>query len=369
MKKNIFILIFIFIFCVFAKDFVPNLHSVQSARQQGFGGIYTTDIDVFNGIYSNPATLGKARKHVLYPALNLNVAGPLADIFDIVGGFTNKDIQKLAAIIKKNNGFNFGVDVIPLLAFGGISGKGFGWAFDTQVFANGSVPGILLSDIEVGVETTFRMGFGFPILNLDNHKLFLGATAKGFAQYSVSYKGDVFKIIDDVKKLPAYLSLGYGLDVGAFYSLCNKFDFAVTCYDAFTLSHVLSGTVLELGKSFQSPVLIKPKLALGAAYHIPIDWSQGFISSFVVRADYRNLLALLDKTSRNPILELSAGTELVLLNTVAFRFGVSEMYPAVGVGLIFGALKIDFAMYGKELGLEPGTAPCLNAGMFVGFTY
>ena len=90
-------------------------------------------------------------------------------------------------------------------------------------------------------------------------------------------------------------------------------------------------------------------------------------------ADYNNIWPLItkQKTYRNPILELSFGTEVLLFNKVlALRAGIRDMYPAAGIGLNLGKkFKTDFSVFGKELGLEPGSNPQLNAGFSMSIKY
>ncbi|MCR5612851.1 hypothetical protein [Treponema sp.] len=358
---------------VFAGEFKPELHINPSVRQQGFGGFYTTDVDNFYGIYANPAALGRKRKHALFPSIDAHIAGPLADMLDIKDAIMNQDMAKLGTIIDKNNGLKLGVDVAPLLCFGKISSWGFGWAFNTDVFVKATIPSVTLSDISAGAESVLTMGFGFPIIRTDNHMLSVGATAKGFAQIATAYNGNALEFINkiskDYKSLPAYLTAGFSFDVGAMYTLCNAIDVSVVWYDAFSMAFISQSTFGELKFNFNKNVMLDSRLAAGVAYHLPVAWTNGFISSFKIMADYRNFFVLFKPGMRNPILELSCGTELVLGNILSLRFGMQEMYPAVGVGLSFGVFKLDFSMYGRELGLEPGSAPCLNASLFLGFTY
>ncbi|MGN0739272.1 MAG: hypothetical protein ACI4LX_03785 [Treponema sp.] len=357
----------------FAGEFKPSLHTSPSVRQQGFGGFYSTDLDNFYGIYANPAILGLHKKHSLFPSIDVRAAGLLKDSMNIINAVSNKDMEKLGKIIKDNNGIQLGLDVAPLLSFGHISDWGFGWAFNTQMFVNASVPSVTLSDVNAGVESVLRAGYGFSLINTENHCLSIGATAKGFVQVASSYNGSILdfldKVLSDFNQLPAYFTAGFGFDVGAVYTLANALSVSVVWEDAFTEAFISSGTFGNFSTAMDKTKILDSKLAVGAAFSFPVGWSNGFISSLKVMADYRNIFTMFKTFGRNPILELSCGAELVLGKIFSFRFGMSEMYPAVGVGIGLGAFKLDFAMYGKELGLEPGSSPCLNSSLFIGFTY
>lgn len=358
---------------VFATDFTPTLHINPSVRQQGFGGFYTTDVDNFYGIYANPATLGTNREHGLFPSIDVNVMGPLSDIGNIISSVSKGDTNGLSEVIRKNNGLNAGLNVLPLISFGKISPMGLGWAFNTQVFMNASIPNVSLSDINLGVESVFRMGFGFKLLNTDHHFLSVGATGKIFAQIACSYTGNVLDFIDSITNnptsVPAHFSLGYGVDIGAYYSLCNRLDLGFTWHDVFTVAHVSSSTIENIKFKFGKGQILDSKMSTGLAYRFPMEWTNGLVTSFKVMADYNDIMNLFGNQIRNPILDFSCGAEIVFGNFLSIRAGLNEMYPAAGLGLSISNFKLDFAIYGSELGLEPGSTPCLNSSIFIGFTY
>lgn len=360
---------------IFAGEFKPELHTSPSVRQQGFGGFYTTDIDNFYGMYANPAALGKRRAHSLFPGLDVQVGGPLKDTFNIINAVSAMDTTALSDIIARNNGLNLDVDVQPLLSFGHVTGFGFGWGFTTQAFVNTTIPGVALTDVDAGVEAVLTLGFAFPIVNTDNFLLSVGATAKGFAQGATTYTGSmtdlVTKLKDDPTSMPLYLSTGFTFDVGVFLSICNTIDVSAVYYNPFSMAFVSEGTIGSPSFDFDTKNIkqLDPRLAAGVAYHIPVAWTNGVITSFKVMADYKNFYTLFQTGKRNPWLELSCGTELVLGNMFAMRFGMAEMLPSAGIGFKFGTFNIDMSLYGRELGLEPGSSPCMNAAVFVGFTY
>lgn len=360
---------------IFAGEYKPELHTTPSVRQQGFGGFYTSDIDNFYGMYANPAALGKRRAHSLFPGLEVQVGGPLKDSVNIANAVSAMDMDALGQIIARNNGLNLDVDVQPLLSFGHISGFGFGWGFRTQAFVNTTIPGLALTDVNAGAEAVLTLGFAFPIINSDNFLLSVGATAKGFVQGATTYNGNMVdllsKIQGDPTSMPLYLATGFSFDAGVFMSINNTIDISAAYYDPFSMVFVTEGTIGNPSFDFSAAnkAQLEPRLAAGVAYHLPVAWTNGVISSFKVMADYRNFYTLFTPGKRNPWLELSCGTELVLGNIVAFRFGMAEMLPSAGIGLKLGTFNIDMSLYGRELGLEPGSSPCLNGAVFIGFTY
>lgn len=375
MKKLFAIIQTVILSSVFAfgVEFTPQLHSAPSVRQQGFGGLFTTDADNYWGFYANPAMLGRHKKHSLFPGIEARVAGPLEDYGTIISSLSGGDLNALKDVINKNKGLKLSCDVQPLLSFGHISEWGFGWGFKTQVFANASIPSATISDIEVGIENVLTLGFGLRVINTANNQLYVGATAKGFAQTAFSYTGNplqlVNKITTDFSQIPLNFSAGYGFDVGLMYTLCHFMDVSVVCYDVFTQAFISPINIKAFKFDFSRNTIIQPRLAAGVAFNFPVEWTRGVISSAKVMVDYRDFFVFFKPLSRNPLLELSAGLELTLANIFSVRFGMQELYPAVGVGFNFGNFKIDASLYGRELGVEPGNAPCLNASVFIGVAY
>ena len=113
-------------------------------------------------------------------------------------------------------------------------------------------------------------------------------------------------------------------------------------------------------------------LKAGIAIDFPTKkWTKGFISSWVLYLDCNDIMCFTDTSllAKNPILNFSAGTELKLFNTFAFRAGINQSYLSAGVGLQVDKLHIDYAIYGTELGIEPGAVPTLNMALALTIQY
>ncbi|MDR1430274.1 MAG: hypothetical protein LBI85_08275, partial [Spirochaetaceae bacterium] len=83
----------------------------------------------------------------------------------------------------------------------------------------------------------------------------------------------------------------------------------------------------------------------------------GNIVTLTVAFDYRDIANLFeqdDYRKRNALLGIGAGVQAGFFNIFNVRAGMSEMLPAVGLGVDLGPFEIDMAYYGKEFGLEPG---------------
>jgi hypothetical protein len=54
---------------------------------------------------------------------------------------------------------------------------------------------------------------------------------------------------------------------------------------------------------------------------------------------------------------------------ICLRAGIRDLYLSAGVGLDLTYLRVDLAMYGKEIGLDPGDRPLLNIALSPLFEY
>ncbi len=115
------------------------------------------------------------------------------------------------------------------------------------------------------------------------------------------------------------------------------------------------------------------KLTLGTAVSFPTFFTKGVIGSWTVYLDMRDALPFFtakeDILSSSPLLSLAAGMEIVIFKTIALRGGICGPYLAAGAGIDLTPLHLEFAIYGKELGLEPGVQPQLHGAFSLSFYY
>jgi hypothetical protein len=117
---------------------------------------------------------------------------------------------------------------------------------------------------------------------------------------------------------------------------------------------------MEAFKNKESPIeeghyaTVKPRLALGLKYRLFSNFLDKYISNIILLADYQDFLEGLSIIPRNPILLIGLGMEVVVLEKLKLRIGISEALPAAGFGLDLGFMQFDCSIHGKELGLDPG---------------
>ena len=168
--------------------------------------------------------------------------------------------------------------------------------------------------------------------------------------------------------------IGYGINAGAQYEFANFLSAGIVWNNILAPTFTTDIPLDEdSDKEFTFKDARKDKLdstlAVGFGVKIPTSFSMGIISSWTAYLDHDNILDFFakDKIVKNPILGLSAGTEVVLFKTIALRLGINESYLAAGCGIRLAAFNIDAAVFGSELGLEPGAKPQLNAALSISF--
>ena len=397
MKKLSLVILFVFVsFTLFAQTDV---------RSYGMGGTHITDYSDFYTIDRNPAGLGFSSKHNLWTNLQLDVNGPLKDIVDasknIILEMSKPDVQDeknegetsekdeatenltnlIMDLVKENNGLFTGLNLVGPINFGFIK-NGFGLKFSEEIKFNLDVASVQNAQIKIEANTDFILAYGHKI-DLGVHDIGLGI-AVSLSSSPINYRvqDSLVNILnlansDEENKddttatpIPMNITCGYGFDFGIQYRFANNFTFGAVLKDVGVQeTYEIKDEKFNFDKDKAVKEKLEPKLAVGFGFKIPTDYSLGIISSWTAYADYDNVLNLMpknkEKLKRNPLLGLSAGTEVVLFKTIALRAGINESYLSAGLGVKLAALHIDFAVFGSERSLEPGLKPQMNAAFSV----
>ncbi len=355
-------------------DFSPIAPRTGSARLAGFGGPYAALEAGFDTLSTNPAALAHVSKAWSITRIDATVSGPL---FDLPSVFKSDDVSTaMLDLVADNNGLYFGADVTGPLAFGKVD-RNFGFGIFNRTLTITDIPSISYAQLLVGEEFLMLGGYGLTVYDKDDHEIAVGLQLKGFFQVFVVETGTAVTVINtltdaDLDGLPAILSTGFGLDAGFLYKYQDRLSAGIVCRDLFTpvFSNQYSsiGTFLEGSSSSDTQYdRLSPDLSIGVVYEIPLPEQWTTITGWNVMFDYRDILSFFDPVYRNPVLNIAFGTEIELLDVVSFRLGMHETYLAAGIGLDATVCVIDFAMYGSELGLEPGRQPVLNIAFSLSF--
>jgi hypothetical protein len=219
-------------------------------------------------------------------------------------------------------------------------------------------------------------GYSFRFIDKPRHVLDGGFLAKGFYRGMVNMEASIFDagdIISDFMGNPYETHLGMGLDLGLRYTFMEDLAVGLVCFDAYSPALVTFYNSLsdyrDKSVSDSSYATVRPRLNLGVSYRIHSGFLDRYISNLVVMLDYNDFLDLAALIPRNPILNIGLGAELRILQVLSLRLGISDALPAAGFGLELKYLRLDFAIHGKELGLDPGVHPTYAVDLGLLFRY
>jgi hypothetical protein len=342
---------------------------MPSARAGGFGGIHAAQGDDFSAIFSNPASLAGLEKEFSAAELTISFYGPVFELLDLaINNSGDVDISPLVG----PGGFAAGFDIGGPIALGLVS-QGFGFGIFNRTVADARVASSRIRPI-VSEEIFLVGGYSFRILERDAHVLDSGFLGKGFYRGVLNLEASIFDVtsmFDDISSYPYSTQFGLGLDLGIKYTFAGTLTLALAGYDVFSPALVTDYAEFSDSGSGgdQSYAVVQPRLALGVLYRIRNDFLDRYISDFIVMLDYRDFLDLFSLIPRNPILNISLGAEISLLEILRLRVGMAEALPSVGFGIDMKILTLDFAIRGRELGLDPGVQPMYAVDLGLLFRY
>lgn len=379
-----------------------SLFAVEDVRSKGMGGYHVTDYSDIYTIKKNPASLAFSGKHKLILNIQIDAAGPLQDIYevgeDVLASTENYDdsensdeeassteaseelVTKVTSLIEKNNGFATSSNISPLLNFG-FSNKGFGFLASTDIYTDINIPSVTNVGLNVGFNGNAEFGYGFNF-DLGANDIAVGVSADFFSNLvNVGFKGSLTQLLgeseseeetDILDTLPITSMKGFSITSGLHYRYADFLNVGIVWNNMIsstnTANVLIDPETEEVKFDFDNGTKSKldSKLAVGFGVKVPINF---IITSMNIYVDHENILDLFvsDKIVKNPILGLNAGVEAVLLKAFSFRLGINESYLAAGVGVRLGSFNIDAAVYGSELGLEPGDRPQLNTSISIAF--
>ena len=330
---------------------------MPSARFAALGGNHAAMADDFYAIFLNPAAFVDVDEKFSVGEISFSTYGPFLEIIDLLRN-ENSDISGIVG----PGGLAVGFDLGGPLSVGWV-GRGLGLGLFNRVRTAAAVSGTMLRPLVSG-ELLFVGGYAFRIIKRDSHLLDAGFLGKGFYRGALNLEAPIFdatSLLDDPTAQPFGAYLGLGLDLGLRYSFRENLSVALVCYDVYspvlaTPYDSLSDYVDKSGPSSggSSYATVKRRLDLGVKYRIRSNFIDRYISRLSVMADYHNFLDLFSLIPRNPILNIGLGVELTLLNALTFRVGIADALPAFGLGLDLTFMTLDFAIHGRELGLDPG---------------
>jgi hypothetical protein len=381
----------------FAEDVWMPALTLTSTRSNGLGGPHVAYTDGVSSLFVNPGALQWSNQSTFFE-LSPALTGPLDKVVEDTEVFSRikknmDDPQKILDDVQGltgNGKVPIGLDLRGPISMG-YAANGLGYGFFSRTFLDTQIIG---TDIEATVyeDVIFKFGMSINVLSLKSHEISVGFALKPFARVIGSLDKSALDVVsiltDDSKEMTDLLNdvsipliVGGGVDVGLQYRFKKELVLGFTVDDVYTAGfevYNLKGLITKGSSPANTNTLyrVKPAYNVGLAYTLKLSnlWKKAPkpLQSFYIAAmaDWHNIdhaLTWDDFTHRNPILDLSAGAELGLFNFLRFRVGLNEMLPAVGFGFEPGFFKLNFAVYGKELGNDPGQFSTMAADVSLAF--
>ncbi|MDR0475034.1 MAG: hypothetical protein LBH43_15345 [Treponema sp.] len=337
---------------------------MPSARFAALGGNHTAVGDNFYSLFTNPASFVDVNAQFSASELSISTYGPVLEMLDLYMGsdFENMQFGHLIS----NAGFAVGFELGGPIALGWV-GRGFGFGVFNRISTTASISGTYIRPHLLG-DILLVGGYSYRLFDRENHYIDAGILGKIFFRGLIDLKAPVLQyeqIFDDYENSSIGACLGIGVDLGVRYTFRENFAAALVCFDPF--SPVLINDTVTVSNLSSPFALVSRRLDFGTRYKLQNDFLDRYISGMVFMADYRDVLSFLQAIPRNPILNIGLGVEIKMLNVLTLRLGIGDALPSVGFGLELSFMIMDFAIRGKELGLDPGIQPVY--GFDLGFLF
>lgn len=355
--------------------------AVVSARSAALGGGHVALADGFQTLLANPAGLPYVAPTLSFAELTVRATGPVFTLAGLIVETANGSdpavlvgdpaIQDLLSRVYAQ------VSVVGPLAFGYVgSGMGFGVYNDSRVLFQSLGSSTL--EARVGERFLGRGGYGIeiPLPARWNSALAVGLGLKGYVHGDVVISTSLLTLPDLLESIgpallsdsPFELTTGVGLDVGLYYRWRSVLAAGVTVDDLYSPTVVVRYSTLDAFLRGGDPPAppeygaLPQRLNAGIAFTPSLGAVERYVQGLTVLVDYRDALDfwLAPGDAVNPVLKFGIGVEARLLEILSVRGGFSEGLFAAGLGLDLGATRINAAMHGSELSLEPGLRPVYN---------
>ena len=373
--RNLFVIFFIVItaFPVPAQNPVIEPFILPSARFSALGGRHTAMADDFYSIFLNPSAFYGIREEFSAGEFTISSYGPVMELLEPVFSGGDFNLARLAG----PGGFAIGFDIGGPLSFGWV-GRGLGIGVFSRIKVTASASSVRVRPLAFG-DLVISGGYALRLLDRTGHSLDAGFSGKGFFRGLIDFPEsnivEVDELLENPMDQPFISYLGVGLDLGLRYILNNNLTVALVMYDVYSPVFIAPYETTadffnrESSTGPSSFSTVQRRLDLGVSYRVRSVLMDRYITRFMVMADYRDILDLFSEIPRNPILNLGLGLEVTILNALAFRAGINDALPALGFGLDLSFAKFEFAIYGRELGIDPGIQPVLAMDLSVSFRY
>lgn len=351
------------------------------ARLEALGGTHVALTNDFSTLFTNPSGLVSVKEQLNIISIGAKLSGPITAIANMALSLSSGGnlLSSLPELFDANGRLYTQVDLGGPLAFGYVGG-GIGFALMNRSWVEVNAPSLMNINLNLKEELYLTGGYAFRISIPNSMKMDFGVLPKGFIRGSFPIKTDILGATALTSKLPSILSTekffmtsGIGLDLGIKFSYDKWVSVALVAHDAYTPTFTTQYTSFDgfvsnpVGSKIGTSEfgLVPCKLDFGLSGTLPLFFMEGLLNSITLYADYLDIIDLFSVYPKNPILNASLGSEIILLDIFSLRAGIRDALPSVGFGLNLTYFTVDFAMFGRELGNEPGDRPLFSMLMNV----
>lgn len=349
------------------------------ARLEALGGTHAALTNDFSTLFTNPSGFVSVKEQLNVISIGAKLSGPITTIANMALSSGGDLLSSLPLLFDENGRLYTQLDLGGPLAFGYVGG-GIGFALMNRSWVEVNAPSLMNVNLNLKEELYLTGGYAFRVPIPNNMKIDFGVLPKGFIRGSFPINTDILGATALASKLPSilstekfYMTSGIGLDLGMKFSYDQWVSVALVAHDAYTPTFTTQYTSFDgfvsnpvgskIGESEFG--LVPCKLDFGISGNPPLFFMEGLLNSVTFYADYLDLLDLFRVYPRNAILNVSLASEVVLLDIFSLRAGIRDALPSVGFGLDLTWFTIDFAMFGREFGKDPGERPVFSMLMNV----
>ena len=367
---------------VYAYDYLEDPFVVQSSRSRGMGGSHAADTHDMSVLFSNPGGFQAVETEMAFAELTLGLKGPVFDIADVVvnslsGGSGMDDLLASESTMDLFSGLYAGLSLTGPLYFGYVgNGLGLGFFADSDVVVKESAPLTVEATVREDVILCGGYTYRIPLSAESDQNLDIGILLKGGVRGDIIITQAYMELVDIefgtdlLMQSPFDFVAGIGLDMGLLYSYGDLFSVGLTGLDIFTPTTKKSYTDTGLEGMLDGTTdptetvngVVPMTLNAGVSFVPPLGFLDKYISNLVLMLDYKDILGfwLYEEDYTNPWLHLSAGAEITLLDIFSMRCGLDEGLFSAGLSTDLTIFNMNIALFGSELGSEPGSNPVYN---------
>jgi hypothetical protein len=344
-----------------------------SASENGLGGAHVAYSNNFYSLFVNPAALQWTNEGSILET-SFAITGPLdkfaksgpklfsafEDVGDGFGGSgVSNPFDPLLDIIDGGK-LPLGLDIRGPLSLGYVA-NGLGFGLFSRTFVDARIIGINFSAMGYQ-DIMLPFGMSANVLRLKDHELAAGFVLKPYVRALADLRLNALDMVGDqdiLKDTPIPLLAGLGSNLGLLYRFKRDLAAGLTMDDLYTFGVKMADINGKTDSLFRVPLSLN--WGLSYTFRVANFWEaapkalqSAYAAAMLDWRSFNNVFTWNDRIHRNPILDLGLGLELGFFNFLKLRMGLRDMLPSIGLGLEPRVFKFNIALYGKELGSEPG---------------